>query len=272
MARGRIHAPDPAEETDGPSARERRAEVVRLLDQQEYVDVGELASRFNLTEASVRRDLARLESDGLITRVRGGAVARRGSRTGGFYSQALHEHVAEKRRIGDAAAALIEPRSVVFCDSGTTVARAIGAIPRGVRSALTIVTNSLAVIDEVGEWENAHVVSLGGLYLPEYACFVGPQSVGALQHLRGDVAVLGCDGLTAEGGMTIAHQLVAEVGTMMAQQARRIVAVADSSKIGRVGFAPFLPIHSVTTLITDAGADKVELDGVRAAGVEVIVV
>ncbi len=72
--------------------------------------------------------------------------------------------------------------------------------------------------------------------------------------------------------MTIAHQLVAEVGTMMAQQARRIVAVADSRKIGRVGFTPFLPIQSVTTLVTDAGADAAELEKVPALGVEVIVV
>jgi DeoR/GlpR family transcriptional regulator of sugar metabolism len=263
---------EPVERANGPSGRERGSEVVRLLDQQEYVDVAELARRFGLTEASVRRDLARLESEGLITRVRGGAVARRGARTSGFYAQALHESLPEKRRIGESAAALIEPRSVVFCDSGTTVARTIGAIPRGVRSSLTLVTNSLAVVDEVGEWENPHVVSLGGLYLPEYAAFVGPQAVSSLQHLRGDVAILGCDGLTAEGGMTIAHQLVAEVGTMMAQQARRIVAVADSRKIGRVGFAPFLPIRAVSTLVTDAAADAAELDRVREAGVEVVVV
>ncbi len=169
---------DSAGEADGLTGRERGAEVVRLLDQQEYVGVTELAHRFNLTEASVRRDLARLELDGLITRVRGGAVARRGARTSGFYTQALRESLPEKRRIGDAAAALIEPRSVVFCDSGTTVARTIGAIPRGIRSGVTLVTNSLAVIDEVGEWENSHVVSLGGLYLPEYAAFVGPQAGG----------------------------------------------------------------------------------------------
>lgn len=275
MARGRTRstAGDADDEgADGPNARERRNQVVSLLDQQEYVDVAELARRFSLTEASVRRDLARLEADGLITRVRGGAVARRGARTGGFYAQALHEHTSEKRAIGEAAASLIEPRSVVFCDSGTTVARAIGAIPRGVRSGLTLVTNSLAVIDEVSEWENPHVVSLGGLYLPEYACFVGPQAVASLQHLRGDVAILGCDGLTADAGMTIAHQLVAEVGTMMAQQARRIIAVADSSKVGRLGFAPFLPISSVSTLVTDRGADAAQLDRIRAVGVEVILV
>ena len=276
MARGRPRSASAAEaghsDGEGPNARERRAQVVRLLDQQEYVDVGELAARFSLTEASVRRDLAHLEADGLITRVRGGAVARRGARTGGYYAQAIHERTADKRRIGDAAAALIDARSVVFCDSGTTVARAIASVPRGIRSGLTLVTNSLAVIDAVSEWDNPHVVSLGGLYLPEYAAFVGPQAIAALQHLRADVAVLGCDGLTAEAGLTIAHQLIAEVGTSMAHQARRIIAVTDSSKIGRQGFAPFLPIASVTTLITDDAADPEELDAVRAAGVEVIVV
>lgn len=274
MARARRTRGGRAADTgsDGLTARARRAEIVRLLDDQEYVDVGGLSRRFAMTEASVRRDLALLESEGSITRVRGGAVARRGARTSGFYAQALHERVAEKRRIGEAAAALIEPRSIVFCDTGTTVARTIGAIPRGERSGMTIVTNSLAVVEETSEWDNPHVVSLGGLYLPEYAAFVGPQTVGALQHLRGDVAVLGCDGLTAEGGMTIAHQLIAEVGTTMAEHARRIIAVTDSRKIGRLGFAPFLPISAVQTLITDRDADAAELEAIRARGVEVVVV
>lgn len=254
------------------SSRARRAEIVRLLDRQEYVEVADLAERFDLTDASVRRDLQQLEADGLITRVRGGAVARRGAGLTGSYAQALHERVAEKRRIAEAAAALIPGRSVVFCDTGSTVAMTIGAIPRAARSGITVVTNSLAVIQETGEWENPHVVSLGGLYLPEYAGFVGPQAIASLQHLRADVAILGCDGLTASGGMTIAHQLIAEVGATMAEHSRRIVAVTDSRKIGRQGFAPFLPITAVSTLVTDAEADPAELEAIRAAGVEVVAV
>lgn len=257
-------------DADGPSARERRAAVVRILDDQEYVDVTELARRFSLTEASVRRDLARLESDGLITRVRGGAVARRGARSVGFYAQALQEHNPEKRSIGEAAAALVAPRSVVFCDSGTTVARAIAAIPRTIRSGLTLVTNSLAVVEAVADWDNPHLVAAGGLYLPEYACFAGPQAVASLAGLRGDVAIVGCDGLTAEGGLTIAHQLIAEVATAMALAAAKVIVVADSSKIGRPGFATFLPMRTVHTLVTDEGADPDELDRIRAAGVRVV--
>jgi DeoR/GlpR family transcriptional regulator of sugar metabolism len=257
---------------DVQSARARRLEVVRLLDRQEYVDVAELSRRFALTEASVRRDLAQLETEGLITRVRGGAVARRGAGATGYYAEALHQRTGEKRRIADAAASLIDARSVVFCDTGTTVAMTIGAMSRSIRSTLTIVSNSLAVVEETSEWDNPHVVSLGGLYLPEYAAFVGPQTVAAIQHLRADVAILGCDGLTAGGGLTIAHQLIAEVGTMMAEHSRRIIAVTDSHKIGRVGFAPFLPITAVNTLVTDRDADPAELEAVRAAGVEVLVV
>jgi DeoR/GlpR family transcriptional regulator of sugar metabolism len=260
--------------TDGASlsSRARRTEIVHLLDRQEYVEVADLAQRYDLTEASVRRDLQQLEADGLITRVRGGAVARRGAGQTGSYAQAVHERVAEKRRIADAAAAMIPSRSVIFCDTGTTVAMTIGAIPRSARSGITVVTNSLAVVQETGEWENPHVVSLGGLYLPEYAAFVGPQAIGALQHLRAEVAILGCDGLTAAGGMTIAHQLIAEVGATMAQHSGRIIAVTDSRKIGRQGFAPFLPTSALTTLVTDEGADPDEVQAIRDAGVEVVVV
>ena len=73
--------------------------------------------------------------------------------------------------------------------------------------------------------------------------------------------------------MTIAHQLIAEVGTTMAEQARRIIAVTDSRKIGRAGLrARSCRSASVTTLVTDDEADPAELDAIRAAGVEVIVV
>lgn len=254
------------------SSRARRMEIVQLLDRHEFVEVADLAQRFDLTDASVRRDLQQLESDGLITRIRGGAVARRGAGQTGSYAQARHERVAEKQRIAEAAAGMIPSRSVIFCDTGSTVGMTIGAIPRTARSGITIVTNSLAVIQETGDWENPHVVSLGGLYLPEYAAFVGPQTVDSLRHLRADVAILGCDGLTASDGMTIAHQLIAEVGASMAQHSRRIIAVTDSRKVGRQGFAPFLPISAVSTLVTDDGADAQELAAIRGAGVEVVVV
>ncbi len=78
---------------------------------------------------------------------------------------------------------------------------------------------SLPVIDEIGGWEAPHLVCLGGLYLPDYRAFVGPQTVAGLRELTADIIFLGCDGLTVEAGLTTPHVLVAEVGAMMAARA-----------------------------------------------------
>jgi DeoR/GlpR family transcriptional regulator of sugar metabolism len=250
--------------------RARRKLVLAVLEEQDYVSVAELADRFEITPMSVRRDLAMLEERGLLSRVRGGAVSRRAPRATGFFANALRRHGEEKRRIAAAAAALLEPSVVTFFYSGTTVACVVEALHRPLRATLSVATNSLAVIDEVSRWDNPHLVVVGGVYLPEYMAFVGPQTERSLQELNADIAVVGCDGLSAEGGLTTPHQLVAQVGTTMMARARRVIAVADSSKVGRHGFMPIAPADAVDVLITDAAAEPEEVAALRDLGVEVV--
>ncbi len=121
-------------------------------------------------------------------------------------------------------------------------------------------------------WERIHLIDLGGLYLPDHHACVGPQTIAALQRIRADVAVIGCDGVSAEAGVTTPNQLVAEVDEAMLAHAGRGIVVVDSTKIGRVGFSRIAPISAVDVLITDTDADPEEIDAVRAAGVEVVLV
>jgi DeoR/GlpR family transcriptional regulator of sugar metabolism len=138
-------------------------------------------------------------------------------------------------------------------------------------SAITAVTYSLPVVDEIGGWEAPHLVCVGGLYLPDYRAFVGPRTIEGLRDLSADVIFIGCDGLTVEAGLTTPHVLVAEVGAIATGRARRVVAVADASKLGRTGFTPIIPLRDVDVLITDGAADPARLAEIRDAGVEVII-
>jgi DeoR/GlpR family transcriptional regulator of sugar metabolism len=251
-------------------ARGRRSRLLALLEEQDYIGVNELADRFGVTPMSVRRDLAMLEERGLLSRVRGGAVARRSQRATGSFARALQTRAEEKRRIAAAASSLLEPGMVTFFYSGTTVAAVAAALPRTVRATITLATNSLAVVDETSRWDSPHLVVLGGTYLPEYMAFVGPQTVRFLQELSADAAIVGCDGLSAEGGLTTPHQLVAEVGAIMVARARRVIAVADSSKIGRHGFTPIASTEAVNVLVTDEDADPEQVAALRGRGVEVV--
>jgi len=256
----------------GLSAHERREDIARLVEDAHRASIADLTARFGVSDASIRRDLILLEGAARLRRVHGGAVSH-GARLGaGAYATKLRLNRGQKTRIAVAGASLVQAGEVVLFDSGTTVAHLAARMPAALRApnAITAVTYSLPVIDEIGGWEAPHLVVIGGLYLPEYRAFVGPPAIEGLRELTADVIFLGCDGLTAEAGLTTPHVLVAEVGAAATARSRRVVALADSSKIGRQGFKTIVPITDVDVLVTDTDADPRQVAEIRAAGVEVI--
>lgn len=263
-----------ATDTEGLRARDRREQIVELLEESNRVGVAELTTRFGVTDASIRRDLILLEGAGRLRRIHGGAVSNAAKLSAGTYAIKLRVHREEKARIASAAARMIQPGEVVLFDSGTTVAQVAAQMPSALRApnAITAVTYSLPVIDELGSWEAPHMVVVGGLYLPEYRAFVGPQTIDGLRDLTADTIFIGCDGLSVEAGLTTPHVLVAEVGAAATARSRRVIAVADSSKIGRQGFKPIVSLAEVDVLITDTAADPDRIAEIRAAGVDVFLV
>jgi DeoR/GlpR family transcriptional regulator of sugar metabolism len=254
------------------ATRDRRAQIVDLLGRSEQVDVSALAERFGVSDTSIRRDLAILERQSRLRRVHGGAVAPYAAGRETVVGVKMREHQEEKRRIAQAAATLIGPGNVVLFDSGTTVAQVPAHLPAQLRmpGAMTAVTHSLLVVQQLASREGGDLICLGGLFLPDYQAFVGPHTVSALKGFFADLVFLGCDGLSLEAGITTPHVLIAEVGATMAARARRVVALADSSKLSRSGFTTIVPLSEVEILITDTGARPDELERIRAAGVEVV--
>jgi len=254
------------------TAHERREQIARLVDDGQRVSVADLTVRFGVTDASIRRDLILLEGAGRLRRVHGGAVSLAARMAGGAYVNKLRVHRDEKARIAAAAARLLSPGEIVLFDSGSTVAQVAAQMPSNLRapSAITVVTYSLPVVDEIGGWDAPHLVVVGGLYLPEYRAFVGPGTIEGLKALTADTIFLGCDGLTVESGLTTPHVLVAEVGSVATSRSRRVIAVADSTKLGRQGFTTIVPLAQIDMLITDSAADPVRVAEIRDAGVEVI--
>ncbi len=251
----------------------RRDLISKLLDERDSVSVTELMAQFGVTDTSIRHDLTVLQDAGRLRRVRGGAVVNGGARNGSGALWRAREHLSEKRRIGELAASLVHDGDVVLFDSGSTVAQVAIYLRGALRGpgSVTLVTNSLPVVEEVGSWDQPHLICLGGLYLPEHRALVGPGTMAALRDLSADIAFLGCDGLTVEGGLTTPHMLIAEIGSALAARARRVVVVADASKLGRTGFTPIVGLDAVQVLVTDSRADPDVVQGLRARGIEVLV-
>src|SRR6202030_2167429 len=129
------------------------------------------------------------------------------------------------------------------------------------------VTHSLPVINALSGWTDPHLVVVGGLHLPTMA-FVGPQAVESVRSISADVAVVGCDGLTVREGLTTPHELVAEVGSVLIERARRTIVVAASTKIGRRGFTPMAPTSAVDVVVPDSDAAPGQLSALRDTGIE----
>ncbi len=256
------------------TAHQRRLKIAQQVQDHGSVRVAELTHTFRVTDTSIRRDLEILESQGRLRRIHGGAVASARSQAPQSFQAKAREHPNEKAGIGATAAALVRAGESILLDSGTTVLEVALHLPKNLNgpAPLTVVTNSLPVISELQEWSSIHLNLLGGILLPEFQATVGPQTITNLRRVQVDKAFIGCDGLTLSHGLTTPHMLIAEVGRVMAEVAREVIAVADSSKLGRVGFTPIVPLNAVHKLITDAAAPAKLLNEIRAAGIEVIVV
>ena len=256
------------------TAHQRRIEIARQVEDAGSVRVAELMRAFRVTDTSIRRDLEILESQGRVRRIHGGAVASARTQAPQSFQVKAREHPDEKARIGAAAAALVRAGESILLDSGTTVLQVALHLPKTLNGPLplTVVTNSLSVIAELQAWNSIHLNLLGGILLPEFQATVGPQTIANLRRVQVDKAFIGCDGLTLSHGLTTPHMLVAEVGRVMTEVAREVITVADSSKLGRVGFTPIAPLSAVHQLITDTGAPAPLVEEIRAAGVEVILV
>jgi DeoR/GlpR family transcriptional regulator of sugar metabolism len=249
-------------------AQERRDAILRALLPSGAVTVVELAEELGVSEMTIRRDLGVLAGQRLVEKVHGGAVLAKGG--------AAEPHFATKRRINAAAKAAIAEAAVAMLRDGMTVALSAGTTTwqvaqrlRGGLRDLTFVTNSLNVAGalEANGWHS--IVVSGGSFRTPSDALVGPFANQILRQLNVDLLVLGVHSIDARVGLTTPNIAEAETNRIMVACARRVVVVADSSKLGQVSLATFAGIDEVDELITDAGADQPTLAALAEAGLRV---
>lgn len=234
-------------------ADQRQSAILAAVRREGAVRVAESVEFLNVSDMTVRRDIAELADRGLVHRVHGGAVdVRRTADEPGFLAKsALFS--AEKAAIALAAVEQLSAGGAVALSAGTTthvVARAIAASPH--LRPLTVVTNSLPAADALHTAQDPAitVVLTGGSRTPSDA-LVGPLATQALASLRVDVLVLGAHRVDPVAGITTPNLLEAETGRALVAAAARVVVVADHSKWGEVGLARIAELSAVDVLISD---------------------
>lgn len=256
------------------SAEERREWIVQRAMENGEVLLSDIISTFHITETSGRRDLSALEQQGMLKRVRKGAVPYLLEKRSQSYAEKAKYHLEAKQRIGKAAASLIKPGDIMILDSGTTTIQIVKHIPLSIKQtgSVTIMTNSISISQELLNFSAPNMILLGGIFIPEHQATVGPQTISQLNDLTADYVFLGADGISLETGVTTAHILMAEVDRLMTERARKKVLVIDSSKFSHIGLIPVKPINTFDIIITDDGAPADIVEKIREMGVEVMIV
>jgi DeoR/GlpR family transcriptional regulator of sugar metabolism len=251
---------------------ERRIKVLERIAADQAVEVSSLAREFEVSEMTIRRDLRRLDRDGFVRRTYGGATTRVVRAAGAFevtQSARMLHHAQEKRRIALRAADLIVGARVIFVGVGSTVEQfARLAAPR---DGLLVITPSLVVASLLGT-RRVQVIMAGGMVRQDELSCVGPAAVECVQRYNTDIAVIGAAGISARRGVTDLDDAEAGVIRAALDKTERIIVLADGSKFGDVALSTVVPLKRVSTIVTDATADPVEVDRIEREGVEVIVV
>lgn len=254
---------------------EKRAkEILHLLLHQGKTSVEQLAEHFRTSSTSVRRDLARLERQGLVHRIRGGAMLARQTyepfRFDATFTEREKRFQREKQLIATSAAALITDGETIGLTAGTTTTQVARAL-RG-RKGVRVLTNAVNIGLELGASEGPQTtLTGGGMMWPGAFSLTGPTALEAIGGFVLDRILLGVTGIDIKHGATMIELEEAAVSRAMVRQAREVVVVADSSKVGMTSRAIICGIQKINVLITDSGIAEDARTELERHGVRVLI-
>ena len=247
---------------------ERRNRILELLRAQGSVRVSTLGELLGVTEVTIRRDLERLERQGLLERTHGGAIHTQRMRLEPLYTEKHLRHQEEKRAIGAVAASLVEDGDTLLINSGSTTLQIFRHLSgKDVR----IITSNMGVtLETVGL--GLDIMLTGGTYREQSNSLVGPIAILTLQQVYGSKCFIGVDGISPKCGLTTPILQEAEVARTMIERTRgEVIVVADHSKFGVVSNYLTASLDKVDRIVTDDGFNEDYRGDLEAFGIEITI-
>lgn len=238
------------------AAQDRQAKIVELLKEEQFLGIGMLTERFEVSVATVRRDLGELEEAGLLRRTHGGALninqvaLDKSNAARSIWKQ------AEKAAIAAVVAEMIADGDTVLLDAGTTaleVARRLTG-----RSSLTFISNGLDIIAELTRFDGQNIYAVGGEYTETNRSFRGPLAEQLIRQFNVDKLILNAASIDMDRGLVCTVEPVnASVARAMIEVSRRVIVVADHSKFTKSSLSVVARIEDLGVIVTDAGAKSI---------------
>ena len=226
----------------------RQASILELIEKKKVVAINEIQSLFpDVSFMTIHRDLAKLEQEGHIVKIRGGARLI-SHKTEAVYEERTHEQVEGKRIIAEKALPLIQKDSCIFLDSGTTIlaiARSLLDIP------LTIFTTSPGIAIELRDLSKIAINICGGKLNPSTLSLSGYNTLKTLEDVNIDLAFIGVSGCSADSGFTCGQESEMMVKQKVIEKTKTAVVVFDHTKLNRLLPFTFATIADIDMIITD---------------------
>lgn len=238
----------------GMQQSQRRIAILQGLEAAGACSYQDLAGLLGVSEMTIRRDVDKLVAEGGVIKTLGGIQSARGPKH--FYESPVQQRLAvrrrEKEQIACEALRQIQPQQTIFLDGSTTCFVLARQIARTVRG-LTIVCHSALTCLAFGQSAENTVIGLGGQFDPASACFVGPAAEETAQRFFPDTAFLSTKGFLPGEGTFESAVATFRIKQILAQQAARVVLLADHSKFGQRALCKVLEIGQIDEVITDVG-------------------
>ena len=247
----------------------RRSKILEILNKDNVISVAEISKMFDVSEVSVRNDLALFEKKGFLIRTRGGAINKQISNFDLNLNQRLKHNYKQKQKIGKRAAEFIKDGSTVLMDSGSTIIEVAKNLKN--KKNIKLITNSLPIADIVADADQIEVIITGGTLRPEMRSLIGATTEKTILNYSCDVAILGADGIDSEMGFYTKLESEASLVQAMIKASSKRIIVTDSSKFGKKRFVKIANISDVDVIITDDAISSSDVEKIVSQGVELII-
>ena len=247
----------------------RKKAIMRMLSVDDSLKVEELVEKLDVSEATVRRTLADLEKEGKVIRTHGGVKLFYTKPSVYLFNKRSSINVEQKTAIGKYAAGYVNSEEILFLDSGTTVLKVAQALDQRIKSGqinnLTIITNSMAVADVLGD--STKLILLGGHVRLNRRDVCGPFAEKSIKMFRAHKSFIGADGITVDGGLMTTDEYTSRIDEEMIARSQKVVLVADSSKFYNTSFITYGKIDDIDIIVTDEALDPSIADDLKNKGV-----
>ncbi|MFC7679011.1 DeoR/GlpR family DNA-binding transcription regulator [Paenibacillus sp. GCM10028914] len=247
---------------------ERRQTILAQLSTEGKVQVHALANIFNVSTETIRRDLDRLEKEGRLRKVYGGAVQTRSEWIEPTFLKRSEMYRSEKQAIGKLAASLVKEGETVILDNGTTTLEIMRHLKD--RADVTVITNSVPILACALEEFKGRIIFAGGEVNINYQAATGAIAHQMLDQFKVNKAFISAGGISLSEGITEYNLDEALLSRKMMLRTEEAILVADHSKFGVTTFAQIAPIEQISMIITDSGCTEEWVEALNKLDVEVL--